>query len=420
MRFLYSIAFYLSIPFILLHFALRGLKDKAYLGRWKERFAYYDQPSREGGIVIHAASVGELNAAESLIRSLAESLQPSSLTITTFTPTGSARAQSLLNADMVHFYAPLDLPGAIKRFFEYTKPRLLIIMETEIWPNLLHEANSRNIPVLMANARMSGKSFISYRRFSSLTEGALSKVNYVAAQSNKDLNRLVACGVNPDRIQVVGNMKFDLRIPPGLKEKAVTLRQHWNKERPVIIAGSTHAEDDIAVLTAFGSVLKAYPDTLLILVPRHPERFIEAADLSAQMGYKTELFSNGEACSPNAQCFVIDAMGVLQQYYACSDIAIIGGSFGPVGGHNPLEAAAVGVPIIVGPHTDNIAEVTDALVKAGAAIQVDDFETLASELCALIGQKDRRQSMGKAGKQMVLQGQGALQEVLKAVNNLVD
>jgi 3-deoxy-D-manno-octulosonic-acid transferase len=418
MRALYSITFYLSIPFILLHFAIRGLQDRAYLSRWKERFAFYAQALPAGGIVLHAASVGELKAAEPLIRALAAKTSTTPLLITTFTPTSSAQASSLLGENMSHFYAPLDLPGAVKRFFEHVQPKLLIIMETEIWPNLLFEANRRNIPVLMANARMSSKSFISYRRFGALTESALSSVDFVAAQSQRDLNRLVACGVKEDRIASTGNMKYDLQLPPELQDRAKALQQLWGKDRPVLIAGSTHTEDDVAVLAAFEKVLVDFPTALLILVPRHPERFQSAAEMSVSMGFSTEFFSNGEACSQSAQCFVIDAMGELQQYYCCSDIAVIGGSFGQTGGHNPLEASAAGVPVIVGPNTDNFDEITSELIEAGAAIRVSGSEQLESEIKSLFEQPSKGEEMGTKGKQIVLQGQGALQAVLTAVEKL--
>ncbi len=418
MRFLYSIAFYLSTPFILLHFAIRGLKDRRYIQRWNERFGWYKGPAFSGGVVDHAASVGELNAAGSLIRALHEKPSAQPLLITTFTPTGSSRAKILAGKDMLHFYAPLDLPGAVKRFFEHTKPRLLIIMETEIWPNLLHQASRRNIPVLMANARMSDQSFINYRRYSGLTKEALSTVGFVGAQSQIDLNRLVACGVNPDRITASGNLKFDLEIPAGLQDNAEKLRQKWGADRPVLIAGSTHAQDDLAVLQAFGMILKALPDTLLILVPRHPERFSATHDLCVKMGLRTELFSNGPWCSPQAQCFVIDAMGELQRYYACSDLAVIGGSFGTTGGHNPLEASALGIPVMVGPDTVNFAEITESLVTGGAAIRVLDANGLGEAVIALLGNPDERRRMGDSGKQLLAQGRGALRITLDAVEKL--
>ncbi len=418
MRFLYSIALYLSTPFILLHFALRGRKDRRYLQRWKERFAWFGNQSRGGGIVIHAASVGELNAALPLINSLVMNPEVLPLTITTFTPTGSARAQSLVNKNILHCYAPLDLPGAVHRFFEYTKPRLLIIMETEIWPNLFHQAKLRNIPILMANARLSGQSLNGYRRFRKLSGQALSLVDHVAAQSAVDAERLLACGADPARVRVTGNLKFDLSVPNSLELQAGNLRQQWGEERPVLIAGSTHEEDDICVLNAFDIILESLPETLLILVPRHPERFVSTTKLAREMGYRTELHSNGSACSPRAQCFVIDAMDELLRYYACSDVAFIGGSFGSVGGHNALEASALGRPVIVGPNTENFNDITNELIGGGAATRVADAQELGQQVIALLKDAPSRQAMGEAGRKMVAQGRGALRDILDVIERL--
>ena len=416
MRILYSIAMYLATPFVLLHFAIRGWKDRRYLQRWKERFAFGPGQSDSGGIIIHAASVGELNAAVPLINALAGKPEAMPLTITTFTPTGSARAQSLAGRDVLHCYAPLDLPGAVRRFFEQKKPRLLIIMETEIWPNLLFEASRRKIPILMANARLSAKALKSYRRFRSLAGQTLSKVDHLAAQSSIDAERLVACGADPGRVFVTGNLKFDLSVPDNLEQHAARLRPLWGGERPVLIAGSTHEEDDVCVLNAFGTILEALPETLLILVPRHPERFAAAGKLSREMGFRTELHSNGEACSPRAQCFVIDAMGELLLYYACSDVAVIGGSFGPVGGHNALEASALGRPVIVGPNTENFTEITDDLISQGAATRVADAGELGQTIITLFQNPANRQAMGEAGRKMVMQGRGALHDILDAIS----
>jgi 3-deoxy-D-manno-octulosonic-acid transferase len=419
MRFLYSIAFYLSTPFILLHFAIRGLRDRRYFYRWSERFAVYANPGLKESVVIHAASVGELIAAEPLLKQL--TLRPDTLpvTITTFTPTSSARAQTYSADTVDHFYAPLDLPGAVKRFFDAFQPRLLIIMETEIWPNLFAEAGRRGIPILMANARMSSKSFISYRRFATIAREALEQTGFVLAQSQTDLNRLVACGVSPDRITAPGNMKYDLTIPTGIEEASEKLRSRWGENRPVVIAASTHEEDDLAILEAFQTIQQAFPDTLLIVVPRHPERFIPAARHYERGGLKTELFSDSDVCSEQARCFVIDTMGKLMDYYACSDVAIVGGSFGETGGHNVLEASALGLPVIVGPNTQNFSEITNKLITSGAGYQVSDSVGLANRTIELLGSAEKRKAMGNAGKQIVAQGRGALLETLSVVERLL-
>jgi 3-deoxy-D-manno-octulosonic-acid transferase len=419
MRVLYSIVFYACTPLILLHFAIRGRKDRRYLQRWKERFGIYGQAPAPGGIVVHAASVGEFNAAQPLITALLNSEDRLPLTVTTFTPTGSARAQSLSAHDVAHCYAPLDLPGAVRRFLDHVNPALLIIIETEIWPNLYAEANRRGIPILMANARISGRSWRSYRKFRGLVGDTLARVAQVAAQSPSDAERLVALGADPARVVAAGNLKFDIEPPDGVEEGAPALRRQWWEDRPVVIAGSTHEADDTAVLNAFAELLKLLPDTLLILVPRHPERFAPAAVLASGMGFRTELHSDGEACSPDAQVFVIDAMGELYRYYACSDVAVIGGSFGDTGGHNALEAAALGRPVVLGPNMQNFAEITEAMLAAGAAVQVRDSACLGRVLAGLLRDPGARAKMGNAGRQLVEQGRGALLETMQMVEKLV-
>jgi 3-deoxy-D-manno-octulosonic-acid transferase len=420
MRLVYSIALYLSMPFILLHFTIRGLKDRGYLRRWRERFAFYQQPQPGPGIVIHAASVGELNAATPLIHELGKAHGTWPLSITTFTPTGASRARSVFGEKAFLAYAPLDLPGTVKKFFDFMQPRLLVIMETEIWPNLYHEARQRNIPILMANARLSVKSLKGYKRFGGLTRIALEAVSHLAAQSRADADRLISCGAHPDRVFVGGNLKFDISIPDGLADQALALRKQWGPDRPVLIAGSTHEEDDVAVLNALGIIRKVVSDPLLIIAPRHPERFSPVARLATGMGLRTERYSEGKACSSRADCFVIDTMGELMTYYACSDVALIGGSFGQAGGHNPLEAAALAKPVIVGPDTDNFTEITIRLAEAGAAFRVGDAGELGREAAALLLDPEKGRAMGQAGLQLVRQGKGALQHTLGVINRLLD
>jgi 3-deoxy-D-manno-octulosonic-acid transferase len=424
MRILYSIVLYLGTPFILLHFAFRSIRDPRYRERWNERFGRPPPAIRPGGIVVHAASVGELNAALPLLDSLQKLPGPPHLLVTTFTPTGSARALEIAadnaGSALDHCYAPLDLPGSVQRFLDRSAPRMLIIMETEIWPNLYAAAHRRNIPIVMANARLSEGSFRNYRRFHGLVSNALVCVSHIAAQSAGDAERLLACGAPPAVTHAMGNLKFDLAIDENLVTVAQQLRAQWGSGRPVLIAASTHEADDEVVLDAFGTLLESIPDALLILVPRHPERFGIAVQQAAGKGFRTDRYSENEACRPEAQCFVIDAMGVLMQYYACSDVAFVGGSFGNIGGHNPLEASALGKPVLVGPDTGNFRDICDGLLEAGAALRITDAATLAAAAMELLQDTDARRSMGNSGLRMVEQGRGALFEITSAVEKLLD
>jgi 3-deoxy-D-manno-octulosonic-acid transferase len=420
MRKFYSLAMYLGMPLILAHLALRGLRDRAYLGRWGERFGRFAPPLETGGIVVHAASVGEVNAAAPLVHALLRKYPELTLTVTTFTPTGSARAVSLFADRVFHVYVPLDLPGPVRRFFDTVRPRALIVMETEIWPNLFATASDRKIPIMLANARLSERSANGYRRIKSLVNEALQRVSYTAAQSRSDAERFIACGASPASVEVAGNLKFDIRVAPGLLEQGQALRAHWGSSRPVLLAGSTHGGEDALVVSAFMSALETCPDALLILVPRHPERFGSAAQAAREAGLRVELRSRTEACSADTQCFVIDSIGELMRYYACCDIALVGGSFAEIGGHNVLEPAALGKPVLVGPHMFSFEDITRQMVERDAAIQVQSGRELSGQLLKLFRDAELRDSMGRAGLGMVSDGRGALDRNLELFERLLE
>jgi 3-deoxy-D-manno-octulosonic-acid transferase len=418
-RTLYSLAVYLLTPFILLHFVLRGLRNRDYLRRWRERFACYRGETPAGGIVVHAVSVGEAIAAAPLIRALTERFPALPMTVTCFTPTGSDRIHALFQDRVFHVYAPLDLPGAVRRFLERVQPRLIVIMETEIWPNLFITAARRGVPVLIANARISQTSVGGYRRIRPLTRAALAQVPRIAAQSEQDAARLCDIGADPARVEVIGNLKFDLNLPPGLHQEGEVIRDRWGRERPVLLAGSTHEGDEAPVIEAFRQVLESCPRALLVLVPRHTERFARAAQAARAAGLETRQLSEGAAWSPSIQCFVVDAMGELLRYYAACDVAFVGGSFDRVGGHNVLEPSALAKPVLVGPHTFNFEEITEQLVACGGARRVADAAELARAAIRLLGDPALRAQMGAAGMALVRRRQGALARTLEIASDLL-
>jgi 3-deoxy-D-manno-octulosonic-acid transferase len=419
MRRLYSLLLYLATPLVILYLVLRGLRSPDYLARWGERFARFAGPTQAGGIAVHAVSLGEVNAAGALVRELARRYPAYPLCLTTLTPAGSARVRALFGDSVFHVYAPLDLPGAVRRFFEHVRPRLLIIMETEIWPNLYHEAAARGIPILIANARISQRSIGGYRRLRQLTAAVLGQVSRIAAQTEADAERLVEIGADPARVTVTGNLKFDVRLPPGQAEAGQAIRRSWGVQRPVLLAGSTHEGDELPLLKAFSRLLETYPDALLVLAPRRPERFGRAAQLARSAGLSVSLRSAGNAVAAGTQCLVIDSMGELQTFYAACDIAFVGGSLEPHGGHNVLEAAALSRPVLVGPHTFNFEEITRQLVAAGAALRVGDAGQLLAALLQLFGDANLRDRMGQAGRGLVRSGQGALDRTLALVGELL-
>jgi len=415
MRSLYTLLLYLATPLVLLHLLLRGLRSRDYLKRWPERFGRFDPPGRTGGIVVHAVSMGEVNAASMLVQELLRRFPEQPLYLTTLTPTGSARVGELFADRVSHVYVPLDLPGAVRRFLDRVRPRLLVIMETEIWPNLYHQAAARGIPILIVNARISERSVGAYRRLRPLIGAALRKVSGIAAQSPVDRQRLLQIGAREAQITVTGNMKFDVRMPPSLAEQGEAIRLAWGTQRRVLVAGSTHEGDERALLSAFVRLLATFPDALLVLVPRHPERFARAAQLARQSGLSVSLRSGGISCPAATQCFVVDAMGELLQFYAAGDVAFVGGSIDPVGGHNVLEPAALSRPVLFGPHTANFADITRQLVESEAAFRVADAEQLEAAVRRLFSGPELRDRMGRAGFELVKSGQGAVGRTLEMI-----
>ena len=419
MRSLYSLLVYAATPLVLLHLFLRGLRSPGYRRRWSERFGFFSPPRRTGGIAVHAVSMGEVNAASELVRALFEQYPDDPLYFTTFTPTGSDRVRALFGDRVFHVYAPLDLPGAVRRFLSRLRPRLLVIMETEIWPNLLHAAAARDIPILIANARISPRAYERYRHFQRLTALALARASVIAAQSAADAGRLIELGADAADTRVTGNLKFDLKLPPGLLEAGSAIRGAWGTHRPVLVAGSSHEGDEETLLNAFGRLLAVCPDALLVLVPRHPERFDRACQLARDAGLVVSRHSEGAGCPPSTQCFVVDAMGELLRYYAACDVAFVGGTLAPVGGHNVLEPAALSKPVLFGPHTGNVEDIAAQLLERGAALRVLDSAELETALRELFADAARRGQMGQAGSDLVRSGQGALQRTLDLIVRLV-
>lgn len=419
MRVFYSLLIMLSTPLALLYFTFRGIRDRAYLGRWSERFGFFPGHVKKGGILVHAASVGEFNAASPLIKRLLKTHADIPVTVTTLTPTGSERVKRELGRQVFHGYIPIDLNGSVRRFLNRLEPSIIIVMETEIWPNLYLQAQEREIPLLMANARLSERSVRSFKRLSGLFERSLQSVGWIGAQSEEDANRLAMCGADRQRLDMTGNLKFDLNTPASLEEKGLALRARWGPLRPVLVAGSTHEADEDVVIPAFAGLLKRLPDALLILVPRYPERFTRAAQSAKAAGLRTELHSEGEACSTDAQCFVIDTIGELMTYYACGDVAFVGGSMGDQGGHNPLEPAALGKPVLLGPNMENAREIADSLLDCGAARCVTNRQEFRESAGIILTDGTLRDSMGQAGRSLVDKNKGALDLTLAEIEKLL-
>jgi 3-deoxy-D-manno-octulosonic-acid transferase len=413
-RGLYSLATRIALPFSLYYLIWRGLRQREYFDRWSERFAFYQGPGLHGCVWLHAVSVGEVNAAVPLVAALRRRHPELPLLVTTTTPTGSARVRAVWGEAVTHVYLPYDLPGAVRNFLAHFRPRLAVVMETEIWPNLYAGLAQRAIPLVIANARLSKRSLRGYRPFRAVIRAALSTVACIAAQSEADAGRYRLLGAPADVIEVTGNLKYDVAVSDAVSDTARQWRQAWGV-RPVWIAASTHAGEEDAVIAAHRAVLAAHPDALLLWAPRHPERFSGVIGASERAGFRVRSRRNAGQPATNTQVFVIDTLGELLSFYAAADLAFVGGSLEDIGGHNLLEPVAFGVPAIVGPHTHNFAEITALLLEVGAAVRIAAAAGLAPAVIAWIEQPEQRRAHGEAGRARIASERGALGRTLALI-----
>lgn len=419
MRYFYSALLYLLVPLLLLRLYWRGRYDVGHRQRWRERLGIFTALPANDYVWIHAVSVGEVRAALPLIRALMQRFPRSSILVTTTTLTGARQVQAALGTEVQHLYAPYDLPGAVRRFLDHARPRLAIIMETELWPNLLHHCAARQIPVLLANARLSARSARGYTRIAGLTRCMLRNLTLIAAQTEADAQRFRQLGAT--RVQVLGNMKYDMALPEAVWEQGQTLRRAYlGMQRQVWIAASTHQGEDEQILEALAVLRQRWPELLLLLVPRHPERFANVARLAAERGFPVVQRSSGERCTAQTALFLGDSMGELLTFYAASDLAFIGGSLVRHGGQNMLEAAALGLPLLFGAHTFNFAEVSARLLEAQAAVQVQDSQQLAAAVAHWLAHPTLRMNVGRRGRNVVEQQRGAVAAVVERIAAMLD
>lgn len=420
-RTLYTLLFHLALPLLALRLYLRARKAPAYGRRIGERFAIKLPTMRKGGIWVHAVSVGESIAAAPMVRALLKAYPELPITLTCMTPTGSERIGALFADEprVQHCYLPYDLPWAAGRFLDHVQPRLGVIMETELWPNHIHQCARRGIPVALANARLSERSARGYGRFARLTRPMLAEMSLIAAQTEVEAQRFLALGARAACVQVTGSIKFDLKIDEQLVPRAQALRQQWAAtSRPVWIAASTHDGEDALILQAHQQLLQVHGDALLILVPRHPERF-DAVHAICSQQFATVGRSTGLPVLAQTQVLLGDTMGELLFLYALADMAFVGGSLVPTGGHNPLEPAALALPVLMGPHVFNFLEISAMLREAGALQQVDDAQGLAGAVQRLVELPQDARRMGEAGRAVMRANQGALQRLLEGLEKLM-
>ena len=418
-RFFYSVSIYLLSPFILLRLLYRALRAPAYARRWRERFGFVAQTNGGKTIWLHSVSVGETLAAVPLIKALQQRYPDYRLTVTCMTPTGSERIQAAFGDSVDHYYAPYDMPDSVARFLNRIRPELLLIMETELWPNTIAACSSRSIPVILANGRLSAKSAAAYGKIPRLVGSMLRSISAVVAQHDDDGNRFARLGLPPEALTISGNIKFDLHLDSEVRAKAQSLTTEWQGEnqRPVLLAASTHAGEDELILQAYGQIKAALSVApLLVLVPRHPERFNQVAQLCEQAGFVVARRSTGEPTAP-ADILLGDTMGELMSFYGACDLAFVGGSLVPTGGHNMIEAAAWGVPVVTGPHLFNFAEASRLLIEGDAMIVCEDADSLAEQCIGLFANRQRCTQMGDAAHRIAEANRGALDRLLAVIDH---
>ncbi|HEV7271856.1 lipid IV(A) 3-deoxy-D-manno-octulosonic acid transferase [Pseudoxanthomonas sp.] len=415
LRILYSVVLYLLTPVTVYHLIWRGFRYPEYFLRWSERYGSYATPSRPVDVWLHAVSVGEVNAAAPVVDALLKRHRGLRLLVTTITPTGSQRVQALWGERVLHVYSPYDLPGAVARFLAQFPPRLALIMETELWPSLLFGCHDRRVPVYILNARLSARSLRGYSVLRPLIARTLRTVRRVAAQSGDDAARFVQLGARPDQVRDVGNLKFDIPVPANVAEVVAGFRQRLTTGRPVWIAASTHEDEEAPVLAIHARLRKRWPDLLLLWAPRHPERFPRVAESARAAGWNVGTRRGEGWPSTGNDVFVLDTLGELMAFYACADVAFVGGSLQAIGGHNLLEPAAVGTPAVTGPHLYNFSEISRRLTEADALVIAPDAAGVGDAVEALLADDARRQAMADRGRALVEHGRGALARTLAMI-----
>ena len=407
-RRLYTLCLWLLLPYIFFHLLWRARKQPEYLRHVAERFGFYKVRPTRPLIWLHTVSVGETRAVASLIAALREKYPAHQLLLTHTTPTGRAAGEQLYGNEVLRVYLPYDYPFAVRRFLQHFRPRIGILLETEIWFNLIHLCHAQNIPLLLLNARLSDKSAASYGWFPRLTQAGLRELSAIAAQSDADASRLAALGAT--EVSVMGNLKFDIAPPLPMLELGQQLRQQFGRERKIFLAASTRAGEEALLLNTVQQL--QIRGLLVIIVPRHPQRFDEVAALLMQQGIRFQRRSDNCVIDDNTEVVLGDSMGEMFAYYAACDVAFIGGSLLPFGGQNLLEACALGKPVIIGPHTFNFDQASQMAIASGAAVRVQNSDELAQSIQDLFTDTVRTAEMSQAGLRFVSSHRGATTQAL--------
>ena len=419
LRLIYSCIFYLITPLLLLKLWRRGKHAPAYRARIGERFGFASKTAQTEPLWVHAVSVGEVVAITPVLKQLISRYPELPILVTTSTPTGADRVAKLFKdySQVWHQYCPYDQPGAVQRFLTKQRPLGLLIVETELWPNMLASCAARNIPVMLANGRMSAKSAAGYAKVSRLTRPMLDQLTLLVAQYKIDGERFTQLGLPAANLLISGSIKFDLEVDELLAEKTAVLREQIG-DRPVLILGSSHESEERGVLELMAALWQSQPELLLIIVPRHPERFKSVVELAKQ--YSSQLLKRSASAPDNrCQIYIVDTMGELGLFYAIADLAIVGGSFVGVGGQNPIEPASVATGVLMGPEQYNFSVICPALEAAGGMYSVADYPALQLQLQALFAAPELLEAMGNNAKRHVESQRGATQLLLQSIERVL-
>ena len=423
-RIIYTALFIALIPAYFIRLTWRGIGNKKYLQRWGERLGIANvRPTKDKSIVwVHAVSVGEVNASIPLLRALMEEYPGSEFLVTTSTPTGSDILLSKLGNKIKHQYVPIDIPFCINLFINTWKPKALILLETEIWPNIIHCCKKQGIVTALVNARLSEKSKLKYLRFNSVIQPAINSLDLILAQYESDVYRFNEIAADKE-IKLCGNLKFDQDMPEELESISDSIRDSWSKEgkrRPTLIAASTHEGEEVIVLDAFNAILETITDALLIVVPRHLERFNKVKSLIDDQGFNFSSRSKKEDVTNDVQVLLGDTMGELNFLYSVSDVAFVGGSLIDHGGQNLLEPAAQGLPLCSGPSVRNFVEISDQLKKASGLTIIKDKKELADYFIDLVNDEHNLQKTGQASKNVFMENRGAIEIIKKDLDSRIN
>jgi 3-deoxy-D-manno-octulosonic-acid transferase len=411
----YTLLLWLLLPYVLLHLLWRARRQPEYLQHIGERFGRYRVRSDKPVIWLHTVSVGETRAAATLVRELRARYPQHQILLTHTTPTGRAASEQLYGDDVLRVYLPYDYPFAVRRFLRHFQPQVGVLLETEVWFNLIHACQRTKTPLLLLNARLSERSARKYARYPRLTYDGLHALTLIAAQTEDDALRLSS--LSGHSVTVMGNLKFDIDPPPAQLELGRRLRERFGETRPVFLAASTREGEEILLLEA---LQKATVNNLLtVIVPRHPQRFDEVATLIEQHGFRLQRRSRNESIASDTQVVLGDSMGEMIAYYAACDVAFIGGSLLPLGGQNLIEACAVAKPVIVGPHTFNFAQATEQALACGAALRVHQADDLVQQLSTLLHDEPRLKLMAQSGERFVRDNRGATERAAKLIETLL-